>query len=53
MKALTLHKTEGDFKPGSCWHPIKLEDVPVPTPQQGELILYSTRSTELIANTSR
>jgi len=41
MKALTLHKTEGDFKPGSCWHPIKLEDVPVPTPQQGELPLAS------------
>jgi len=39
MKALTLHKTEGEFKPGSCWHPIKLEDVPVPTSQQGQVLI--------------
>ncbi|GAA5915777.1 quinone oxidoreductase family protein [Sporobolomyces salmoneus] len=40
MKALTLHKTEGEFKPGpSIWHPIKVEQVPVPTPGQNEVLV--------------
>lgn len=40
MKALTLHQTEGEFKPGpDVWHPIKLEQVPVPTPERGQPLL--------------
>ncbi|GAA5929716.1 quinone oxidoreductase family protein [Sporobolomyces koalae] len=40
MKALTLHKTEGEFKPGpDVWHPIKLEDLPVPTPAPGQVLV--------------
>ncbi|GAA6017805.1 hypothetical protein JCM11491_004626 [Sporobolomyces phaffii] len=40
MRALTLHQTEGEFKPGpDVWHPIKLEDVPIPTPNEGQLLV--------------
>ena len=41
MRALTLHKTPGDFKPGpSCWHPVQLSDkVPVPAPAKDEVLV--------------
>ncbi|GAA5829451.1 hypothetical protein JCM3766R1_001103 [Sporobolomyces carnicolor] len=40
MKALTLHQTEGEFKPGpDVWHPIKLEQVPVPTPERDQVLV--------------
>ncbi|CEQ42330.1 SPOSA6832_04113, partial [Sporobolomyces salmonicolor] len=40
MKALCLLRTEGDFKPGpDVWHPVQVEELPVPTPKAGELLL--------------
>lgn len=33
-------KIEGDFgSTGNCWHPIKLEDVPIPTPERGQVLV--------------
>ncbi|GAA6064139.1 hypothetical protein JCM10212_005140 [Sporobolomyces blumeae] len=40
MKALTLHKTEGEFKPGPhLWHPIQVDELPLHSPQQGEVLV--------------
>ncbi|GAA5821687.1 hypothetical protein JCM11251_000970 [Rhodosporidiobolus azoricus] len=40
MKALTLHSTPGEFKPGPhLWHPTKLEDVAVPDLKEGQVLV--------------
>ncbi|ORY84706.1 hypothetical protein BCR35DRAFT_303044 [Leucosporidium creatinivorum] len=40
MKALTLVKTTGDFKPGpNCYHPAKLVDLPIPVPGEGQVLV--------------
>ncbi|KAK4336124.1 hypothetical protein RTBOTA2_004904 [Rhodotorula toruloides] len=41
MKGLTLHKTAGDdWKPGpKTWHPIKVEELAVPTPKEDQILV--------------
>ncbi|GAA6002952.1 quinone oxidoreductase family protein [Rhodotorula paludigena] len=40
MHALVLVKTEGEFKPGpKVWHPIKIEELPVPTPKDDQVLV--------------
>lgn len=40
MRALTLHKTSSDFKPGpECYHPTNLSDVPRPTPSPTQILI--------------
>ncbi|BGP26935.1 hypothetical protein JCM10295v2_005897 [Rhodotorula toruloides] len=41
MKGLTLHRTEGDdWKPGpKTWHPIKVEELSVPTPKENQVLV--------------
>lgn len=46
MKGLALHRTEGDdWKPGpKTWHPIKVEELAVPTPKDGSSLSTSSVS---------
>ncbi|GAA5853859.1 hypothetical protein JCM8547_007476 [Rhodosporidiobolus lusitaniae] len=38
MRALTLHQSnEEGWRPGSVWHPTKLEELPVPTPDEDQV----------------
>jgi len=40
MRALTLHKTPSEFKPGpQCHHPTKLSDLPRPTPTPTQVLV--------------
>ncbi|TNY18484.1 hypothetical protein DMC30DRAFT_426415 [Rhodotorula diobovata] len=41
MKGLVLHKTAGDdWKPGpKTWHPVSVEELPVPTPAQDQVLV--------------
>ncbi|GAA5948004.1 hypothetical protein JCM10213_007016 [Rhodosporidiobolus nylandii] len=40
MRALTLTKTAGEFKPGPhLWHPVNVEQLPVPTPSEGQVLV--------------
>lgn len=39
MKAIVLQKTEGNFKPGSCYHPVPLLELPVPIPGPGQVLV--------------
>ncbi|GAA5879895.1 hypothetical protein JCM5296_001594 [Sporobolomyces johnsonii] len=42
MKALCLLKTDGDFKPGpDVWHPVRVLELPVPTPKDGLVRILS------------
>lgn len=40
MKALTLHKTPGnDWKPGKVYHPTKLSHIPIPVPNEDQVLV--------------
>ncbi|KAM0791781.1 hypothetical protein ACM66B_004044 [Microbotryomycetes sp. NB124-2] len=40
MKAVTLHQTQGEWKPGpKCYHPVQLSDVPVPVADKDQVLV--------------
>jgi hypothetical protein len=39
MKAVVLTETQGEYKPGKVFHPISVQDVPIPKPAEGEVLV--------------
>ncbi|KAK4055015.1 hypothetical protein OIO90_003356 [Microbotryomycetes sp. JL221] len=40
MKAVTLHQSEGEWKPGpKCYHPVRLTDLPVPVADKDQVLV--------------